>query len=67
MNKNKFILIENNESKDIDTIELRLYLLSASLSEMQCDDDGYLWKVQEKVSEAIFWYNELLKLYREME
>lgn len=58
-----FPLIHHEEHLEFDPIESRLHHLNHLVSQLPVDSESFLWNVQEKLAEAIFWYGEYLDCF----
>lgn len=58
----KFPLIHHEHKDDFDPIESRLEHINDLVSNMPLDSETFLWIVQEKLAESLFWYSEYLNI-----
>ena len=57
---NGFKVYDNGN--EFNAVENRLNHLNDLVSELPVDSQMFLWSVQEKIAEALFWYDEYLKV-----
>ncbi len=58
----KFPIIHHEHNKDFDPIESRLEHVNDMVSNLPLDDETFLWVVQQKLAETIFWYSEYINV-----